>query len=166
MYVTAVWLHILAAMVWVGGLVFIGVVLVPLSRRPEFEDLAGPLLTHSMEKFRWVGWTALGVLILSGTHLLGMRGYEWSDLWSGSLWRGSFGTTLAYKLSIVLIMVAVNAVHDFIIGPRAVARWDDDSSMDRNDGWGRWAGWLGRLTLVFSVVIVLLAVMLVRGGIG
>ena len=43
-YLLSVWLHIMAAIVWVGGTIFLVVVLVPAIRRPEFGGIASALI--------------------------------------------------------------------------------------------------------------------------
>jgi putative copper export protein len=43
-YLLSVWLHIMAAVVWVGGTIFLVIVLVPAIRRPEFGGFAVALI--------------------------------------------------------------------------------------------------------------------------
>ena len=47
LYLAAVWLHILSAVVWIGGAAFIALVLVPALRRPDFRGMAPALLRAS-----------------------------------------------------------------------------------------------------------------------
>ena len=43
-YLLAVSFHILAACVWIGGMVFLAVVLLPALREPEYRGVALPLI--------------------------------------------------------------------------------------------------------------------------
>ena len=55
LHLASVWLHILAATVWIGGMAALGLLLVPLLRRERFQDVARPLLYASALRFRWIG---------------------------------------------------------------------------------------------------------------
>lgn len=163
-YVFAVWLHIVAAMVWVGGLVCFAAVLVPLSRQPAFRHLSTELLSESGLRFRWVGWSALAVLIITGIYILSVRGYAWADLLNGTLWDGRFGRTLAIKLGLVGLLIVINTWHDFYVGPRAAEGLRGQPDSLETSRLRRSASWAARLTLVLSLAVVFLAVLLIRGG--
>ncbi|HEU4437873.1 MAG TPA: DUF4149 domain-containing protein, partial [Methylomirabilota bacterium] len=57
------WLHVLAAITWIGGMLFIALVLVPITRRLEDPALRTRLVHEIGLRFRAVGWIALGVLL-------------------------------------------------------------------------------------------------------
>lgn len=160
----SVWLHILAAAIWIGGMAFVALVLVPVIRRPEHRGLAPSLVHWTGVRLRWVGWSCLAVLLGTGVVNLGVRGFGWVDLASGRLWQGPFGHTLAMKLVLVAVMLLVSVLHDFVIGPRATALWQTDPGPSGALRLRRLAGWLGRLTLLLALVVVGLGVILVRGG--
>ena len=44
LHLVSIWLHILAATVWIGGMAALGLLLVPVLRQERFEDVATPLL--------------------------------------------------------------------------------------------------------------------------
>jgi uncharacterized membrane protein len=96
-YVISVWLHIMAAVVWIGGTIFLVIVLVPAIRRPEFRGIASAAL-----RFRWVGWVCFCVFALTGIVNLAARGIGWQELQDATFWQGSFGQTLAIKLRTTL----------------------------------------------------------------
>lgn len=163
-YLFSVWLHILGAAVWIGGMVFLGLVLVPVIRGSDFAHVRTALLYRTGLRFRWAGWAVLGLLVITGILNLGYRGYTWADLWHGTLWQGSWGTILAWKVALVGLVLVVSAVHDFYLGPRAtrlLAQKPDSTGAQRLR---RTASIIGRLMLLVSLIILALAVMLVRGG--
>ncbi len=164
LYLLSLWLHILAAAVWVGGMIFLALVLVPALHRPAYRSTAQRLIHETGLRFRFVGWTALALLLLSGTLNLAFRGYTRDDLWTGRLWQGPFGRTLAVKLILVALILAVTALHDFVIGPRASARLMEDPDSPEARHLRRRASWIGRLNLLLSLLVLALAVALVRGG--
>jgi len=163
LYLFSVWLHILAAAVWIGGMVFLALVLVPVTRRPEYRPIAAGLVQWTGERFRWVGWTCLGLLVLSGGFNLAYQGFGWADLWTGRLWEGGFGRVLAVKLLLVAVILLLSAVHDFLVGPRATVLWQARPDSPEARRLRRRASWFGRLNLALGLAVVALAVLLVRG---
>lgn len=163
-YLFSVWLHILAAIVWIGGMVFLGAVLVPVLRTDRFKPLRTPMLYETALRFRWVGWVMLGLLIVTGFLNIWLRGYAWSALLTTSFWQSGWGTVLGWKLVFVTIVLGMSAVHDFVLGPRTVQALETNPDAPATERLRRWSSWMGRLTLLLSLVILAFAVALVRGG--
>lgn len=61
-----VWIHLLAAVVWVGGMVFLSVVLVPVMKRDGGFARHVVLFRTIAYRFRAVVWGAMGILVLTG----------------------------------------------------------------------------------------------------
>lgn len=164
LYLLSVWLHILTAAVWIGGMIFLVAVLLPVIRRAEYRGHAADLLHITGVRFRWLGWICLGLFVLTGIVNLAYRGFQWADVWNGTLWSGWFGSVLGVKLLLVALIFAMSAVHDFVIGPQTTAMIARDPSHPRTLRMRRAASWFGRLNLVVGLIVVMLGVMLVRGG--
>lgn len=163
LYLLAVWLHILAAATWLGGILFLVFVLVPVTRQPAFRAGAGALIEATGRRFRWVGWMALGLLAASGVVQLAYRGFAWADVWSGRLWQGPFGQMLGLKLLLVAGILLLSALHDFGVGPRATTAWQAKPGSPEARRLRRQAAWIARINLLLGLSAVALGVMLVRG---
>ncbi|MBI2372085.1 MAG: DUF4149 domain-containing protein [Deltaproteobacteria bacterium] len=163
LYLVSVWLHILAAAVWIGGMAFLALILLPVTRRPEYRASAPGLIHWTGVRFRWVGWACLGLLLLSGTFNLVYRGVGWADVWSGRLWQGPIGRVLAIKLLLVVIVLGLSLVHDFRIGPRATALWQASPGSPEARRLRQQASWIGRLNFLLALALVALGMLLVRG---
>ncbi|MDR4471294.1 MAG: hypothetical protein MRJ92_01170 [Nitrospira sp.] len=61
-----VWIHLLAAVVWVGGMVFLSVVLVPVLKQDGGFARHVVLFRTVAYRFRAVVWGAMGVLVVTG----------------------------------------------------------------------------------------------------
>ena len=162
-YLLSVWFHILAAIVWIGGMAFLILVLVPAIRQPQYRGVVVSLIHWTGLRFRLVGWVCMGLLLFSGTFNLAYRGFGWADFWSGQLWQGSFGRILGVKLLLVAVILVASTVHDFSVGPRATAALKQDPVSTQAVRLRRQATWLGRLNMALALVVVALGVMLVRG---
>ena len=92
----------MAAVVWVGGTIFLVIVLVPAIRRPEFRGIASGLIRFTALRFRRVGWVCFCVFALTGIVNLAARGIGWQELRDATFWQRSFGSTLAIKLRTTL----------------------------------------------------------------
>ena len=120
-YYVVVTVHLLAALFWVGGMLFLGVVGAPALRAVEPPAVRQALFQQLGLRFRNAGWVAIAVLVVTGPVLLHHRGLlRWSGaLGSAAFWRTPFGAALAVKLVGVTLMVTASAVHDFVLGPAA-----------------------------------------------
>jgi len=162
-YVLVVSLHILAACVWIGGMVFLAVAVLPVLRRPAYQSVAVPLIHAVALQFRWIAWTTLGLLIATGVATLHFRGFGWAQVRDGSVWRSGFGQVLGIKLVLVALILAISAWHDLIVGPQFTRAALMDPASRRTRRLRRAAAWVGRLMLLLSIAVVALGVMLVRG---
>jgi uncharacterized membrane protein len=164
LYLLSVWLHIMAAIVWVGGTIFFVVVLVPAIRRAEFAGVGARLVRWSGLRFRWVAWFCFGLFLLTGVWNLLARGIGWRQLQDPLFWQSSFGRTLAFKLIAVGAIVTISAFHDFSVGPRAAAAWQADARSAESSRLRHQAVSLGRLNLLLALAAIALGVILVRGA--
>lgn len=162
LYLASVFLHVLAAIVWVGGMSFVTLVVVPWLRRGGRAQ-AGTFLRETGVRFRFVGWICFAVLVTTGTFNLWFRGVRIADVVSGEWASSPFGRTVLLKVGLFGVALGVSAVHDFVVGPRASSAIAADPTSVQTERLRRAASLLGRSNMILAIVIVALAVMLVRG---
>lgn len=161
-YEVSVYIHILAAAVWIGGIAFLVLVIVPALRRADRASSL-PMMRATVERFRTVGWCAFAVLVATGLYNLHARAVGWAEL-SNPAWRATpFGRALLAKLSLFAFVLAISAVHDFWIGPRAMRALEEAPEAPRTRQLRHATGWIGRINGLATLVILFLAVTLVRG---
>ena len=153
-YLLGVYLHLLAAIAWIGGMVFLVVVFVPVLRKTSEPDSARRLFHLLGRRFRTVGWVALLTLVVTGVMNVTYRGYGLLDWLLGHVFAGAWGSILLHKLLLVATIFAVSAVHDFWVGPRALATGEER--------WRKLASWMGRVTFVLALMVLAFAVQLAR----
>ena len=162
MYHLNVTIHVLAALIWLGGMLFLAVVGAPVLRKVEAPALRAELFRALGAQFRLVGWIAIIVLLVTGVLNLQFRGFlTATTLGSSAFWSTRYGHALAGKLICVVIMLGVQAIHDFRHGPRA-SRLQPGSAEALS--MRRWAAWLARINTIVGVILVYFAVRLARGG--
>jgi len=157
MYIALVAVHILAAMVWVGGMLFLSLVLAPLIRSQTTAPEFMALFRSAALRFRVVAWAAIGILLITGPMLLSERGIaltapsSWPDL-------------VRLKLALVGVLLVLTVLHDLVLGPRvshAVAIPEASRT-----AWEhlivRTARWLPRISLLLALAVVIAAVVLAR----
>jgi putative copper export protein len=156
-YVASVYLHILAAATWVGGIIFLVAVVVPALRRAPNAEL----LRVTVFRFRAVGWIAFLVLLVTGLYNLHVRGIGWTELTDPEYRATSQGKALLIKLACFAAVLVLSAIHDFSIGPRALAAMEQGTP--EAPRLRRLTGLIGRINGAITLVIVLCAVIVVRG---
>ena len=161
-YTLSVFLHILAAIVWIGGALFLVFVLVPVVRKPEMRSLAPVLLGASGRRFKIVGWVSLVVLVLTGFASMGFRGWM-AAMSTPGYWQSPVGKVLALKLGLVAVILLLSVIHDFYVGSKAVDRMKEAPDAADTKRLRKLASWMGRINVLLGLVVVYLAVMLVRG---
>jgi len=160
LYVPSVWLHVVAATVWVGSMVFFAAVVVPVARRADVRA-AAPLLFRVMgARFRVLGRISLGVLIVTGVSNLYLRGIGTDVMGYAEFWATPFGRTLSYKLVFVTATLAATTLHEWTASRTTLAHGPGSDEAERSR---RLASWVGRGIMVASLCILFFAVTLVRG---
>ena len=162
-YVASVWLHVVAASLWVGGMLFLVLVLVPALKTLPDRQLAVQLIRDTGRRFRLVGWVTLGVLLATGFTNLWARGITLAMLGTPAFWQAPFGAVLAFKLGVVLLILTLSAIHDFSLGPRASAALRARPDAPEAQRLRLLATWFGRANLLLALVVMACGVMLVRG---
>ncbi|MEK6791379.1 MAG: DUF4149 domain-containing protein [Deltaproteobacteria bacterium] len=151
----ALFLHVIAAIFWVGGMLFLTLVVAPYlisipdpKERSKIYQVVG-------KKYRFFGWVAIITLLVTGPIILyTLYGIDLDAAMSPSFYGSRLGTTLYLKLALVVVIVLSSLLHDFWIGPKAKT----------SPALSRYARIFGRGNLVIALLIVMVAVMLRAGG--
>jgi copper resistance protein D len=130
-------LHVAAALTWVGGMLFVALVLVPVTRRLEDPALRRRLMHEAGMRFRGVGWVAIGVLVATGLVNIWLRP---ELLTLPRFW---------VKVVLVALAIALSGLHDFVLGPRA-------GQPDASPSIRPTASWLARVNLLLVLAVVYL----------
>jgi putative copper export protein len=99
-------LHVLAATIWVGGQLTLAI-LVPVLRRQGAE-----IPRAAARRFAQVAWPAFGVLVITGS---------WNIIAVRSQIAGTYETTLVVKLVVVIISGVTAALHARARSPAGLA---------------------------------------------
>lgn len=162
LYLAVVTVHLLAAIFWLGGMFFLAAVGAPVLRGVDPPELRAHLFRRLGERARDGGWAAIGVLLITGSWMLHLRGWLRTDLLADpTFWGSTAGAALAWKLASVTVMLAVQALHDFVLGPAAFRA---PSGTPKALRLRRRAAGLARINAVVGIVLVVAAVRLARGG--
>jgi len=141
--------HLLAAIVWVGGTIALVLVAVPPIQKLEGEARARTLRELG-RRWRPLGWSALGVAIVTGAVLAqqdgafhsASRGFDW---------------VLAVKGALVGLLVVGAYLHDYVLGP-GLARQIRGGRPQTLRGRLRVLGWANfALTLAIPILGAVLA---------
>jgi copper resistance protein D len=148
-----VWLHVLAAIAWIGGMIFISLVLSPVLRqRPDFPR--GEILQSVGTAMKAIGWIAILILLFTGLLNFIHLQIQWNTF---------IGRLLILKLILVALVVGLSAVHDFLLGPKLAARLRHSSSPVRSvPAHEPWVRWIARINLSLALAIIYLAVLIAR----
>lgn len=158
-YQIAVLAHVMAAIVWVGGVLFLGAVAVPASR--SLDEREGRRAVRVLGRyFRPIGWSALAVLVASGTYMMWIWGARPANVWDGTFFDTIRAKWLGTKLWLVGLMILVSGFHDWYVGPRASALGDDAPEQARR--WRIAAAILGAATAIVAIAIVGIAIVISR----
>ncbi|HXG67576.1 MAG TPA: DUF4149 domain-containing protein [Blastocatellia bacterium] len=157
MYALNVWIHLVMAAVWVGGLIYTAAVVVPyaVSHGPEERQR---ILRGLARRFRRIGWGSLILLILTGLGNLAL-GRPDASIWEIITGAGSTSFWLRWKLALIAVMIALMAFHD-ITSIRAAQRYEGN----RESAPGNRAGSMAAaLATLIAIAILYVSVRLVRG---
>lgn len=151
----ALFFHIMSAMFWVGGMLFLVLVIAPfLKTLPDPREKSKIYQTVGTQ-YRFWGWVAIITLLVTGPVMLAtFYGIPPDRIFDPALHSTPFGRALAIKIGLVIIIVISSLVHDFWLGPKA----------RNSSGFSIIAKVFGRSNLILAILIVIFAVILRAGG--
>ncbi len=159
------WLHLLGAVIWVGGLVFLVLVVSPALKHATSVREHLRLELNLEGRFHAVMWPAAGLVLLTG--LYNVMNILFATSVSGGSLPSAFAGTLAIKIGLVALMVVLQAIHQLAVRPRRIAGLKALSPEAvalpaELHKWQRLAQWLWVVVMALAVVVVLLGVTLTR----
>jgi putative copper export protein len=140
--------HLLAATVWVGGTIALVFVAVPPVQRLEGEA-RGRLLREFGRRWRPIGWSSLGIAIVTGA-ILATRASAFDTTSTRFDW------VLAVKGALVGLLVAGAYLHDYVLGPGLAGEIREG----RPQSLRPLLTGIGRANLLLTVAIPILGVLL------
>lgn len=155
------WVHLTSAAVWVGGSLFLGVVLAPVLKRTSMttaERISMMILVG--RRFNWVAIPALATLIITGMYA--SRGFIGQpELLDAS----NYGMILVVKSALVAALITIFAVHVWMIRGSVESRINAGKMGPEELGRLRKKIIiLGEAMVVISVLILFLAALLDSGA--
>lgn len=143
--------HLLAASFWIGGMLFMVLALSPYVRKLP-QDISVKAYQEVGKRYSFWG-TVIGlpVLFLTGLYNMKTMGVSFSDLTS---WSNPYASTLHHKLHLFALTVFLAVVHDFYVGPRSHI----------NKKFKIAARIIGVVNLLLGIFIIYLAARLRMGG--
>jgi putative copper resistance protein D len=153
-YLVSVFVHIIFAAFWIGGMLFLPLVILPgIKQHPD--RIA--ILYKTGITFRFYGWIALAVLFVTGLLNMYLRGLPFT--WE-FFTKSNYGTLVLYKILIFAGILLVSGTHDFLFGRKALEEMQNSD----NTRLKLLARWSGRINLLLALAMAFLGVVLSRGG--
>ena len=131
----AYWLHMLATVVWIGGLAALAVIFLPAARRLLAPADYSNLLAKIQRRLQMVGWFSLAVLVVTGLFQMSSHPAYQGFLTIDSMW----AVAILIKHLVIGLMVLISAYLTWGILPamqrmaliRASGRQVDESATRR-----------------------------------
>lgn len=152
-YIFSIYLHVVLAAFWIGGMLFLPLVLLPsIKSHPDRITL----LYKTGIQFRFFGWIALVLLLITGFGNLYFRGLPITFSFFAE---SAFGNLVILKLLLFILILLISGVHDFYIGKKAL----EDHIQGNNLKLRMLARWTGRINLIIALSLAFIGVALSRG---
>src|SRR5262245_39988570 len=113
------WLHILAAIIWIGGVVFQLLVVFPTLARANPSAERMRLALSQEARFRVLVWPVVGLVLFTG--LVNLMNVWYATMVTAGSIAPTFIPILSIKVALVVGMIALQAVQQLLVQPRRVA---------------------------------------------
>jgi putative copper export protein len=149
-----VWLHIVGATFWIGGMLFLPLVLLPvIKNNPE----RSRLVNVTGLKFRFYGYIVLAMMFATGLLNMQFKGIDFT-------WRffneTHYGRLVVIKIILFFSLVLISLTHDMVVGRRFLGQVQEEQSTKIK----LIARWTGRVLLLLSLIMAFIGVLLSRGA--
>ena len=156
-----IWLHLTCASIWVGGSIFLGIVLSPMLKTiTKTVEERVTLMIKIGRQFNKIAMPSFGILIITGIYK-SRSFFEEPSL----LLDTKYGIILLIKIILVVTTISTYAVHVKILNTEAERKIEVENAGNiyvqsiRSKIIS-----LGRITVILSILILLFAALLHNGG--
>ena len=154
------WAHLVSASIWVGGGIFLGIVLTPLLKRMSFSiEERLELMIKTGRRFNKIALPSLAILIITGiynSHLV----FQSPEI----LFSSSYGAFLITKVILVIALIVTFVIHIRVfskdVEEKITKRQIADKELQKLNRKGMI---LGETTVMLSVAILFFAALLDAG---
>lgn len=152
----AVSLHVLAAVAWIGGMVFLSSVLAPLVRSGNATVEHVMLFRSAARRFRILVWISIATILVTGPVLL----YERNLFTIPTSWP----PVVRIKIGLVCMLLLLTIAHTLFFGARGnpVHAIEEARSTAWNNLIIKTSRWVPRLALIVGILVLLVAIVLAR----
>jgi putative copper export protein len=154
------WAHLVSASIWVGGGIFLGIVLAPLLKRMSFSiEERLELMIKTGRRFNKIALPSLAILIITGiynSHLV----FQSPEI----LFSSSYGAFLITKVILVIALIVTFVIHIRVfskdVEEKITKRQIAENELQKLNRKGMI---LGETTVMLSVAILFFAALLDAG---
>jgi len=152
-----IWIHLIAAAFWIGGMLFLSLVAVPLLKMSSDPASSQREFVNQARRFRMFVWGALSILLVTGAILL-------PNVVNVSESVINWPPAVLSKLLLVFLLIIISLAHDRFIGPRVrtLKRKSIDQLTLVDKILLRLSPIIGRLTMILGLAVLFSAVLIVR----
>ena len=161
-YIISVVIHIMAAVSWIGGALFLAFIIFPSMRSPELKVQRGQIVRLIGKRLRVSGWIAFALLSITGCFNIVFR-FGTEAIMMKSFWIQGAGLMLALKLILFSFIIAISLYHDFVVGPKSTAASKENPGSPKAIALRKQAAFHGRINILLGIIVLILAVIIVRG---
>ena len=150
-YYISVWLHIIGAAFWIGGMLFLPLVLLPgIKAHPDRRNL----LMATGLRFRFYGYIVLALMLVTGLLNIYFRGINFS--WQ-FFTESRYGRLVSLKIILFTLMILASLFHDLFAGRKAIEQMQNTAQLKSI------ASWTGRILLLIALIMAYIGVLISRG---
>lgn len=155
-----VWVHLICSSIWVGGSIFLGIVLAPEIRnmKPNIEDRLS-LMIRFGRKFNAIALPSFLILIVTGIYNSRTFIFRPNDILEMQ-----YGQILIIKILVAVAILVIYIIHIRIFSTKT----EEEITSGKLDlqyliSVRTKIIWLGRITVFLSIIVLLLAALLDSG---
>lgn len=140
-------LHLLATVIWVGGITFVLLVAMPSAREVMGVD-AGRIMSAITKRFTPLANYSILLLIITGIALTGLNKH-YSGI--GNLLDSNWGIALGLKHVVVLAMISIHFYRGLILTPKIAKA----TSVEERSSWQKLSLNLVQTNFVLGIIVLL-----------
>jgi uncharacterized membrane protein len=146
------WIHIVAVTAWLGPQFFLFIAAVPAIRVIEDPEVRLKVMRVIVNRFGWLAWAAMAVIVLSGISNLFQEADEFGHIWDPDY---RYFQIFSTKMVLVGLTVLLTALHTFVVGPKQL-RLHEEMRADSSE-----AASLRRTSIIISSLALLASIAVV-----